>query len=651
MLVAGELAGSGYRAGFEDSVDVKEIQQSFAFMFDIFETGLDAVGWAVLLTAGFLIYNSFSMTIARRTVQIGSLRSLGTSQVQVIRNLVLEAIIIGLLGTGLGFLLGYLLGEGLLGVMASAGFFSGKGSLTFLGILKSILLGIGASTLAVLPPAIRAARVPPIAALRNLPKPGSTKKTYQLLFWIGLALVIGIITLLVISPPGRWTLPPWNTRLPVYLSVLWLLGLGLMLPVIIGSFGRFAGRTARRTSGPAIRLAVDNLPRERQRVVWTVITFMVGITMIVSLSGILWFSLEGVLRRVSTSATLQPRWLLTRGGVESEPSLEALAMQPETLVEIDQLAAGRATVGKYYFVLAPEISTMFEYFPSLLINPEMVLGPGGFSFTKGDLAQAKEIMDGSCGLLLTPGVAHKNGVTIGDSLPLSGKSGMVNCRVAGIGSGGFIYPTSFISLAAKDQFKISSGPNLIYFISLPGQDKEELEADLQDLGDRLGPELEVAEIESALETVYELRETMTRFLGSLLIMAIIGAGLGIINTTMISLMERRQELGLLRAIGAAQGQIYLMVNAEVLLTGFLGGLLGLISGAGVSMIYVLAHGGNVYGLPDLPLWQAGWEATWPALKSGLIACLVIPAVCAGAAWISCKRVLQGPPRETMLEIQ
>lgn len=650
MLVAGELAGSGYRAGFESSVDVKEIQQSFAFMFDIFETGLNAVGWAVLLTAGFLIYNSFSMTIARRTVQIGSLRSLGSSQTQVISNLVFEALIIGLLGTGLGFLLGYMLGEGLLGVMSSAGFFSGKGSITLPGILKSIFLGIGTSVLAVLPPAIRAAHIPPIAALKNQPGQRAAKCSYLVLFWIGLSLIVGITALLVISPPGRWTLPPWNTRLPVYLSIVWLLGLSLTLPAIIEIFARTAGWTARRIGGPAIRLAAENLARERQKVVWTVITFMVGITMVVSLSGILWFSLEGVLRRVSTSATLQPRWLLTRGGAESEPSLEALAVQPETLEEIDQLASGKASVGKYYFVLAPEISTMFDYFPSLIIDPDMVLGPGGFSFTDGNLARAKQIMDNGCGLLLTPGVAHENGVSAGDTLPLSGKSGIVNCQVAGIGSGGFIYPTSFISLAAKDQFKISSGPNLIYFVSLPGQDKEELEAGLLALRDRLGPELEVAEIESALETVYELRETMSRFLGSLLILAVIGAGLGIINTTMISLMERRQELGLLRAVGAARGKIYRMVAVEVLQMGILGGLLGLIAGAGVSMIYVLAHGGNVYGLPNLPLWQAAWEATWPALKSGLIACLVIPVVCIGATRISCRRILQGPPRETMLEI-
>ena len=650
MLVAGDLAGSGYRAGFEDVVEVNEIQQSFAFMFDIFETGLGAVGWTVLLTAGFLIYNSFSMTIIRRTNQIGSLRFLGSSRVQVVLNLVLEALMIGLLGTGLGFLMGYMLGEGLLGIMELAGFFSGKGSLTIPGILKSILLGMGSSTLAVLPPALRVAHIPPILAIKNWSTQRGSIHSYRSIFYIGLSLIAGVVGFLLISPPGRWTLPPWNIRLPVYFSILWIIGLGLSLPMMIGRFAHIARGIGNLIRRPALRLAADNFGRERQRVVWTVITFMVGITMVVSLSGILWFSLEGVLRKVSTSAILQPRWLLTRGGVESEPSLEALAVQPETIAQIDKKASGRASIGKYYYVLAPEISTLFDNFPSLLIDSDMVLGPGGFNFTDGNITQAKEIMDNGCGILLTPGVAHKNRVAAGDTLTLIGKSDLVDCVVAGIGSGGFIYPTSFISLVARDQFNTSSGPNLIYVVSLPGIDEEKLEKDLQTLSDQLGNELEVAKIESALKTVYDLRETMSGFLGSLLILAVIGAGLGIVNTTIISLMERRLELGLLRAVGASRGQIFWIVGAEVLLTGFIGGLLGLIAGAGVSMIYVLAHGGNVYGLPDLPLWQTGWESTWPALKSGLIAYLAIPVICAFAAWISSRSVLSGSPRETLQEI-
>ena len=650
MLVAGELAGSGYRVGFEDTVDVIELQQSFAFLFDIFESGLDAVGLAVLLTSGFLIYNSFSMSVTRRTAQIGSLRVLGSGRTTVVASLVLEALMIGLVGTAFGFLLGFFIGQGLLGIMKSAGFFSGQGNLSTPGIIQSIFLGTGTTLLAVLPPAIRAARIPPITALKNLPTQSRQIFSFWIFFWIGLALVTVIVTLLVVSPPGRWTLPPWNTRLPVYLSILWLLGLGLTLPLVIRTSTSVARRTANQIGGNAMRLAADNLRKEHQRVIWTVITFMVGITMIVSLSGILWFSLEGVLRRVSTSSTLQPRWLLTRGGVEGEPSLEALAVQAEIIDQIGHVAAGRASVGMYYYVLAPEISTMFEYFPSLLIDSDMVLGPGGFNFTDGNVLEAKAIMDSGCGILLTPGVAHKNRASTGDSLTLKGKSGLVECTVAGIGSGGFIYPTSFISLTARDQFKVTSGPNLVYIVSLPGTDTGVLEADLLVLDDQFGSELEVAEIESALETVFELRETMTGFLGSLLILAVFGAGLGIVNTTTISLMERRRELGLLRAVGADRRQIYRIVGTETLLTGFLGGLLGLIAGVGVSMIYVLSHGANVYGLPDLPLWQAGWEATWPAIKSGLIAYLAIPVICLAAAWISSRKVLRGYPGETLLEI-
>lgn len=647
MIVASDVAGSGFRTGFESGVEAEEIRQSFSFMFDAFETGLNAVGLAILASSIFLIFNAFAMSVTQREKQISTLRALGMTRGQAARLMILEALIVGSAGTVVGLAAGLALGQGVLALLRAAGFGTGEGTLSMLGLVQAVGLGLATVLLSILFPMRRAMHVSPLTALRELLPSSNQAGRVRLLAGIGLGIVTVLGVYLIVAPPGEWALPPWNLRMPVMLSLLWLCAMAMTLPALIGGLSHAGRSLFGRLMGASGRLVADNLGRDRRRVTWTILTFVVGIAMMVSLTGIIRFSFEVLFRRVAESALLRPRWIISRDQTGGEPSLEAFSINPEVIEEVGRIAEERAEIGEYYYVLVPEISAIFANFPSLMIDADMVLGPGGFVFIEGDLQSARDIMEAGCGLLLTPGVAARNAVGAGDTLVVQGMDGPVECTVAGVGSGGFFYPTSFVSLAAKDLFKTGTMPSLVYIVTLPGADADALEADLGMLAQRFGSEAVVGRIDDTLAMVFELNETFSSFLSSLLLLAVLAAALGVVNTTTASVVERRLELGLLRAVGATRWQTTWIVAGEAMLIGLVGGLFGLITGGGVSLVYALSHGGNSYGLPDLPLWEAGWEATWPALQTGLVSLVAIPLISALAAWIPSRSILRGTAIETM----
>lgn len=129
----------------------------------------------------------------------------------------------------------------------------------------------------------------------------------------------------------------------------------------------------------------------------------------------------------------------------------------------------------------------------------------------------------------------------------------------------------------------------------------------------------------------------------MLLMAIIVAAPGVINTTMISVQERRRELAHLRAAGATRSQVRQIVVGENALMGLLGGLFGVIAGMGAVAIVVTTFGGRSWGVGDLDLWPAVGRALLPTLLNGVVGLLFAPAISALAAWLPLSGLLRGTP--------
>jgi ABC-type antimicrobial peptide transport system permease subunit len=204
---------------------------------------------------------------------------------------------------------------------------------------------------------------------------------------------------------------------------------------------------------------------------------------------------------------------------------------------------------------------------------------------------------------------------------------------------------SFISLAAGESFGITEPLSAVVW-PLPGVDRGALEADLKAVLDRY-PGVELNNMEDMTDLQVQVMDMLPNMLNALLLLAIVAAALGVVNTTVMSVAERRRELGLLRAVGATRRQASAVVAGEAALMGLIGGGLGLIAGAGVTAILAVTYGGNAWGIPDLDLWPAAWRSVQPALLNGLVGLVAAPFICAGATWLPVRSVLSGTAVETL----
>jgi putative ABC transport system permease protein len=161
--------------------------------------------------------------------------------------------------------------------------------------------------------------------------------------------------------------------------------------------------------------------------------------------------------------------------------------------------------------------------------------------------------------------------------------------VAGIVAAGTV-PVSFISPAVADALDAGAPTSIIVFPEA-GIDRAALEADLRAIDEKYGDDAWLLSWQQSVDTVAENIDRVLGLMNGLLVLAVVAAALGLINTTVMSVAERRQELGLLRAVGATRRQVLAVVSGEAALIGLLGSVLGMI--AGVGAIFALAHGGKV----------------------------------------------------------
>jgi len=433
-------------------------------------------------------------------------------------------------------------------------------------------------------------------------------------------------------------------------ALVWLGCLALILPALIGGVGRWVRAPLTRFWGATGRLIGDNLGRGIGRVTLTVLTLALGLTMIVGMTGFIRFTGDELIIPTLTNFERLRAWFITpfdmAGGMSAYSDMETLELPPELVTEIPQVVEGRAWImDEWHFVIVPELSFFGSSYFSFVTDPYDVKRSGDvfFTFIEGDWETAMPIMEEGCGVLVTPMVASRNGVSLGETFDVTGADGPVVCTVAGIGR--TFVNASIISLAAKDELAVTE-PLMLHVVPLSGVDRAGLKADLEALLERY-PNAHLNEPEGMYEVQLQMIDAMPDMLNALLLLAIVAAALGVVNTTVMSVAERRRELGLLRAVGATRRQVTAVVAGEAALMGLIGGGLGLIAGAGIIVILAVVYGGNSWGVPDLDLWGAAFRSVQPALFNGLVGLIAAPFICAGAAWLPVRSLLRGSAIETL----
>lgn len=627
-----------------------------AFMTEQLNVGLTVIGLVVTAGAAFVAFNAFSMSVSQRREDFGRLRAVGMTPQQVTATVLVEAAAVGLLGGVAGALAGVALSRGLVAIVqASSEMFNrfGQGQISLERLAWAAALGMIVATLAALPPARRASRVSPLAALR-IAAPGGITPLRAGAAVVAVALSLVLWTWLALDPPGSWIEPPWADRLSVALAALWLMCLGLLAPVLIDQTGRLTRRPLAATLGAAGRLACDNLRRARGRVAATVLTLAVGVAMIVGVTGYMtyWFE-ELFFRTAETALRDNPGFgffpIDINQGLQAYAGVTDFTMPDGLRSQVETVAAGRAAVLETYFVLAPEVSFLGERYFSYILDFETVRRSGNlmFSFAEGDWSRALALADDGCALLLTRAVAARNDAALGDQITLATPSGPLVCRVAGIGP--TFVGASIISDAALGSYGLAAPVALSVFAD-EGVAREALRRDLQALADET-PGVWMLDLTVMTNMQREGMKSIQVVMDGMLLLAVVSAALGVVNTVALGLNERRSEFAVLHAVGATSAQRQTIVLAEGMLIGVLGAVLGLMAGVGIVVIYVVVSAGTPFGFPDFPAWPAAIESARPALGRGLLALIAAPILTASAAWLAARRGVRDDARRAKTAVQ
>lgn len=530
-----------------------QIEQGLGF----FTTFLLIFAIIALFVGSFIIVNTFSIVIAQRTRELALVRALGASGRQVRGSVLSEALLIGLVSSVVGVGLGLGLAVGLRAVMSAFGFEVPTADLVIkpATFVISLALGVIVTFVAALLPARRAARVPPIAALL-----ASAVESRQLgrRTAIGAAIaILGAIVLLI----GLFA----NGGIQaVGAGVFGLfIGVAVLGPVIARPVGRLLGAPLPRWRGMPGTLARENAVRNPRRTASTAAALMIGVAL-VGLITIFASSLKASISGQIDSAFRGDLVVVGDAGPGSSfsPAMaERIAKVPGVAVA-NPLRFGAFEIkgdGKFLLASRPgELDKVFDLAPKA--GDFTALGPN-------QIAVSQKAFDDN---------HWKLGQRVRTRFPVRGAPTMTIGAVFGRGQREGL-ADYFISLAAYDQRFTETADSQVYIALDRGTSIAEARPRIERIAKQF-PGAKVNDV-SGLKDQFETQ--INQILGlvfALLFLAIFIALLGIMNTLLLSIVERTREIGLLRAVGMTRKQVRTSVRWESIIVAVFGTLLGLVLG-------------------------------------------------------------------------
>ena len=533
--------------------------------------GMLITSFIALLVGIFIIFNSFSISVNQRWKEIGILRALGVERANVQRMFLGESVIMGILASLLGIVGGFYLADGaakMMGTITAAvyGFVSTPEPAIFRWdyALTSLGLGIGASMVAAWLPARAASQLNPVLALHNI----ETRQREAVLGWLrmsfGTAMVVAGLLLVRFSPVRV------GGMFPLAYAVLMLLGFTVLLPKLV----QWTARTLRPlmdwAGGSEGALAVDTMIQSPRRTSATVGALMIGLMFV-----------------FSTGAYIQSYEQVILGWMNR-------TINSDLFVTTSELARSRT----YHF--SEEISQRIAEIPGVkrVENVRFTFVPyggdhvaliaieaeGWFArvrdvIVEGDEKKARRLMPKGEGILISHNFSTRWLVGVGESLQLETPTGPLERPILGI----IDDYTSEKGTIFMDRalYKACWKDHAVDFIDInlqPGVNRVAFKSQLQIL---------VKGVQHAfIYTNAEYKQWVLHLVDQFfmlnymqMVVAVFVAALGIINTLMISVSERRREIGIVRAVGGLRSQIRKMVLLEAMALAIVGVITGALAGA------------------------------------------------------------------------
>ncbi len=582
------------RTGTEEAAkETSNLESDLGFL----RTFLLIFAYVALFVGAFIIFNTFSITVAQRTREFGLLRTLGASRGQIMRSVVVEGLLLGLLGSVLGLLLGLALAPALDQLFKAFGadLPDSNTVLESRTIIVSLLAGTIVTVLAGLFPAVRATRVPPLAAMREgvgIPRSIPTERGVVTRFFASLVVAIAIGALI-----GSQVLVfVWALVWCVLIVRVWLRIRRGDKPAnyhLIPALGQAIGLLV-SWRGITGRLARENAVRQPGRTLVTALALTVGLALVAFISILAAGTKATINQAVSRSFAGNLIIENSQGGNQSGiPATVAPALAH--VPGVASVTSVAFTIGRVHDLSqagAPQIANKASI---TAVQPASFAHVYRVEWEHGSNASLATLENG--GTIANKSFASAHHLHVGQRLSvLTPTDQHVTLTVAGI---------------AKDQARLLAELTIglplartafgqredgVAFIGYaPGADGGRVQAAVDHV---LSTQFPQARSRTAAQFKQEQSEQINSLLTLiyvLLALSVIVSLFGIVNTLILSIYERTRELGMMRAIGTSRRQIRQMIRYESLITALIGGVFGLVIGlVGALLVVTLALSGSGY---------------------------------------------------------
>lgn len=546
---------------------INEEQSAVSQALSFFNTALLIFALISLFVGAFTIYNTFSIIVGQRTRELALLRVVGASRGQVLRSVLTEAAIVGLVSSAIGVGLGAATAIGLEALLSGFGTSLPTGPLTFEP--RTAIVGLAVGTLvtvvSAIGPARNAIRIPPVAALTDRPADGAGAGPTRRRLVSGTALTVLGAALL-----GTGLSKPVVALVGVG-AVCIFLGVAMLAPAIARPLSGLLGRPLAGLLGTPGQLGRENSMRSPRRTAQTASALMVGLAL-VSAMAVFGASLSQSATSSVDQAISGDLLISVNGSGQLSDSL------PTAVAAVPGVTATN-TVYRNQFEFKSTLTTLTGVTTQNLADTVILRMTSG---SAAALTHGEMLIDNT--------TATKDHLSVGDTVPIRfAYTGPTTIRIGGIYQSNALIQSHLVSapyfLAHFSQ--PHPGAILARTNGSPGVETA--------VSNALAPYGNV-QVQTRAQFEQSQVSAVNQLLGlvyALLALAVLIALIGIVNTLMLSVLERTREIGLLRAVGMRRPQVRAMIRSESVILATFGAAIGIVIGTlmGLALVSSLRQQG------------------------------------------------------------